>query len=100
MLNTIVKLYHYTSFEKFQSIWNTKALWFSYSKSTNDYFEREKSYVYDQGKFAEKENVWGKLSYEKIRSLVSAELEKYRQISFCMDYSKKIPGYASPMMWG
>ena len=93
-------LYHYTTLNNFYSIWESKTLRFSYSKNTNDYFEREKAFVYDQGKFAEKEKVWGYLSFETIRNLVSAELEKYRQISFCLDYSKKMPGYASPMMWG
>lgn len=93
-------LYHYTTLDNFFSIWESKTLWFSYSKNTNDYFEREKAFVYDQGKFAEKEPVWGYLSFETIRKLVSKELDRYRQISFCLDYSKKLPGYASPMMWG
>jgi len=93
-------LYHYTTLNNFYSIWESKTLRFSYSKNTNDYFEREKAFVYDQGKFAEKEMVWGYLSFKTIRNLVSAELEKYHQISFCLDYSKKMPGYASPMMWG
>lgn len=95
-----MKLYHYTTIANFCSIWKSKVLRFSYSKNTNDYFEREKSYIYSQGEFAKKEEVWGYMSYETIRNFVSTELEKYRQISFCMDYSKKIPGYASPMMWG
>lgn len=98
--NEYMTLYHYTTLDKFLSIWDSKALWFSYSKNTNDFFEREKAFVYDQGKFAEKENVWGYLSFKTIRNLVSVELEKYRQISFCLDFSKEIPGYASPMMWG
>ena len=93
-------LYHYTTLNNFYSIWESKTLRFSYSKNTNDYFEREKAFVYDQGKFAEKEMVWGYLSFKTIRNLVSAELGKYHQISFCLDYSKKMPGYASPMMWG
>lgn len=93
-------LYHYTTLNNFFSIWESKTLRFSYSKNTNDYYEREKAFVYDQGKFAEKKKVWGYLSFKTIRNLVSAELEKYRQISFCLDYSKKMPGYASPMMWG
>ena len=95
-----MKLYHYTTFASFCSIWESKTLSFSYSKNTNDYFEREKSFVYSQGEFAKKEKVWGYLSFETIRNLVTAELEKYSKISFCLDYSKKIPGYASPMMWG
>lgn len=93
-------LYHYTTLNNFFSIWESKTLRFSYSKNTNDYYEREKAFVYDQGKFAEKKKGWGYLSFKTIRNLVSAELEKYRQISFCLDYSKKMPGYASPMMWG
>ena len=93
-------LYHYTTLKNFYSIWESKTLRFSYSKNTNDFFEREKTYVYDQGKFAEKEKIWGYLTFDAIRNLVSAELEKYRQISFCLDYSKNMPGYTSPMMWG
>lgn len=93
-------LYHYTTLKNFYSIWESKTLRFSYSKNTNDFFEREKTYVYDQGKFAEKEKIWGYLTFDEIRNLVSAELEKYRQISFCLDYRMNMPGYASPMMWG
>ena len=95
-----MKLYHYTTLENFFSIWESKVLRFSYSKNTNDYFEREKAFVYDCGKFAENKNVWGYLSFGKIRKLVSKELDKYRQVSFCLNYSKGLPGYASPMMWG
>lgn len=95
-----MKLYHYTTLENFFSIWDSKTLLFSYSKNTNDFFEREKAYVYSQRKFKEKEKIWGYLSFETIRNLVSEELVNYRQISFCLDYSKKMPGYASPMMWG
>lgn len=93
-------LYHYTTLDNFFSIWESKALWFSFSKNTNDYFEREKAFVYSQGKFAEKEAIWGYLSFNTVSKLVSKELDKYRQISFCLDYSKELPGYASPMMWG
>ena len=57
-------LYHYTTLNNFYSIWESKTLRFSYSKNTNDYFEREKAFVYDQGKFAEKEMVWGYLSFK------------------------------------
>lgn len=39
-------LYHYTTLENFFPIWNSKTLRFSYSKNTNDYFEREKTYVF------------------------------------------------------
>lgn len=95
-----MKLYHYTTLQNFFLIWESKTLKFSYSKNTNDFFEREKAFVYDQGKFAEKEKVWGYLSFKTISNLVSEELDKYRQVSFCLDYSKKMPGYASPMMWG
>ena len=68
-----MRLYHYTTLQNFVSIWESKTLRFSYSKNTNDFFEREKAYVYDQGKFAEKEKVWGYLSFEMIRNLVSTE---------------------------
>jgi hypothetical protein len=95
-----MKLYHYTTFDNFASIWESKILRFSYSKNTNDFFEREKTYVYSQGEFAEKENVWGKIAFDKVMKDVANELDKYRQVSFCRDYGKNMPGYASPMMWG
>ena len=66
-------LYHYTTLDNFFSIWESKALWFSCSKNTNDYFEREKAFVYSQGKFAEKEPVWGYLSFETI---ISSKVER------------------------
>ena len=95
-----MKLYHYTTLDSFASIWESKTLRFSYSKNTNDFFEREKTYVYSQGEFAEKENVMGRISFNKVMKDVADELDKYRQVSFCRDYSKNMPGYASPMMWG
>lgn len=47
-----------------------------------------------------KEKVWGIIAFDKVMKDVANELDKYRQVSFCRDYGKNMPGYASPMMWG
>ena len=41
-----MKLYHYTTIDKFKSIWENNELWFSSShiQSNNDYFERIKGF--------------------------------------------------------
>lgn len=93
-------LYHYTTLENFFSIWKTKTLWFSYSKNTNDYFEREKTYVFCQDTFTYKGKPLDRSYFKGFRKGIIEELDRYRQVSFCIDYSKKVPGYASPMMWG
>jgi len=93
-------LYHYTTLENFFSIWKTKTLWFSYSKNTNDYFEREKTYVFCQDTFTYKGKPLDRSYFMGFRKGIIEELDRYRQVSFCIDYSKKVPGYASPMMWG
>ena len=93
-------LYHYTTLENFFSIWESKVLRFSYSKYTNDYFEREKTYVFCQDTFTYKGKPLDRTCFKGFREGRIEELDKYRQVSFCLDYSRKMPGYASPMMWG
>lgn len=93
-------LYHYTTLNNFFSIWGSKVLRFSYSKNTNDFFEREKTYVVGQDTFTYKGKTLDRNFYKGFRKAVGEELEKYRQVSFCLDYSRNLPGYASPMMWG
>ena len=93
-------LYHYTTLDNFFSIWESKTLWFSYSKDTNDYFEREKTYVFCQDTFTYKGKPLDRTYFKGFREGIIEELDRYRQVSFCLNYSRKIPGYASPMMWG
>lgn len=93
-------LYHYTTLDNFFSIWESKALWFSYSKNTNDFFEREKTYVVGQDTFIYKGKPLGRSFFKRFKKGVGVELDRYRQVSFSLDYSRNMPGYASPMMWG
>ena len=93
-------LYHYTTLNNFFSIWESKVLWFSCSKNTNDYFEREKNYVVGQDTFTYKGKTLDRTLFKGFRKGVGEELDRYSQVSFCLDYSRNMPGYASPMMWG
>ena len=93
-------LYHYTTLDNFFSIWESKVLRFSYSKNTNDYYEREKTYVFCQDTFTYKGKSLDRTYFKEFRQSIGEELDRYRQVSFCLDYSIKMPGYASPMMWG
>ena len=94
-----MKLYHFTTFTNFCSIWIQQKLKFSEWTNCNDVFEREKIYNLTQ---QSKEFNGKKFPVEIFRSFlqnVYKEVELYRQISFSLDY-KEIKGYASPMMWG
>lgn len=102
-----MKLYHYTSLESFWKIWITQELLFarSHVPSNNDYFERKKS-LYINSNECEKYMDEVILNSEKKRiPNVFYQLNRYRQISFTMDYSKDRYGFESlgclsPMMWG
>ena len=90
-----MKLYHYTSISSFELIWKYKTLKFSVSKTTNDFFERNKNLRLTPASFPPG------ITKEKLESFYKSifnELESYRQISFSID--KEIKGYANPMMWG
>ena len=94
-----MKLYHYTTFTNFCSIWIQQKLKFSGWTNCNDVYEREKMYNFT---LQSKEYKGKRFSDEVFRQFtqnVFKEVELYRQISFCLDY-KDINGYASPMMWG
>lgn len=94
-----MKLYHYTKFSNFCSIWIQQKLLFSEWMSCNDVYEREKIYNFTQ---QSKEYNGKKFSASVLDSFfhnVFKEVELYRQISFSLDY-REIQGYASPMMWG
>jgi len=94
-----MKLYHYTKFSNFCSIWIQQKLLFSEWMNCNDVYEREKIYNLTQ---QSKEYNGKKFGVGVLRQFVQnvfKEVELYRQISFCLDY-QEIKGYASPMMWG
>lgn len=94
-----MKLYHYTTYANFCSIWIQQKLKFSEWTSCNDVYERDKVYNLTQ---QSREHNGIKFSVEVFRQFkknVFEEVERYKQVSFCLDY-KDIKGYASPMMWG
>ena len=94
-----MKLYHYTTFTNFCSIWIQQKLLFSEWMNCNDVYEREKIYNFTQ---QSKEYNGKKFSAAVLDSFfqnVFKEVELYRQISFSLDY-REIQGYASPLMWG
>lgn len=94
-----MKLYHYTTFTNFCSIWIQQKLFFSEWMNCNDVYERAKIYNFTQ---QSKEYNGKRFSAAVLDSFfhnVFKEVELYRQISFSLDY-REIQGYASPMMWG
>lgn len=95
----MMKLYHYTTFQNFCSIWIQQKLKFSEWTNCNDVYERDKVYNLTQ---QSREYNGIKFSVEVFRQFkknVFEEVERYKQVSFCLDY-KDMRGYASPMMWG
>jgi hypothetical protein len=94
-----MKLYHYTTFANFCSIWIQQKLKFSEWTNCNDIYERGKTYKLTQQskEYNGKKYPTGVL--RKFYENVFEEVTRYKQISFCMDY-KDVEGYASPMMWG
>jgi hypothetical protein len=94
-----MRLYHYTTFANFCSIWIQQKLKFSEWTNCNDVYERDKVYNLTQ---QSKEHNGIKFSIEVFRQFkknVFEEVERYKQVSFCLDY-KDMKGFASPMMWG
>lgn len=94
-----MKLYHYTTFANFCSIWMQQKLKFSEWTNCNDVYERDKVYSLT---LQSKERNGKKFSVEVFRQFkqnVFKEVEQYKQVSFCLDY-KDMKGYASPLMWG
>ena len=93
-------LYHYTSLDSFLSIWKSKTLRFSYSKNTNDFFEREKVCRITTNSIVHNGQRLDEHLIRNFQLEIFDEIDKYKQISFSTDYPDGIPGYASPMMWG
>ena len=95
-----MKIYHYTSMANFALIWQSQRLKFSESKGTNDFFERHKIIEADGGTFTYNGE---KTELEVIQHNIDAifyKINKFKQISLCIDSSEALKGYASPMMWG
>lgn len=93
-------LYHYTSIESFRKIWESKSLLFSLSETTNDFFERFKTFVLTQDTFMCDGKPLDRSRFDNFDEKIRVELSKYRQVSFSYDYENGLNGYASPMMWG
>ena len=94
-----MKLYHYTTYANFCTIWIQQKLKFSEWTNCNDVYERDKVYNLTQ---QSREHNGIKFSIEVFRQFkknVFEEVERYKQVSFCLDY-KDMKGFASPMMWG
>lgn len=82
------KIYHTTSLNSFMLIWAKKRLKFAPLTGVNDMKEMTLS-----------------ISHENLQLLpmvyAMQEVRKsYKQISFTMDFSSSIKGYASPLIWG
>lgn len=94
-----MKLYHYTTFTNFCSIWIQQKLKFSEWTNCNDIYERDKIYQLSQHSSEYNGKKCPIEIFKRFKNNVFKEVELYRQISFCLD-SKDCTGYASPMMWG
>ncbi len=85
-----MKLYHYTTFNTFIKIWHTKTLLFQPFYNVNDHLERSKFIKIPD---------FSRQSSDKLQELYD-QLTKYRQISLVLDYSIRMKGFMSSMMWG
>ena len=94
-----MKLYHYTTFTNFCSIWIQQKLMFSEWTNCNDVYEREKTYKYTQMSLEYNGKRYPLGVLRQFSTKVFEEVERYHQLSFCLDY-EDIKGYASPSMWG
>lgn len=95
-----MKLYHYTTFTNFCSIWIQQKLKFSEWTNCNDVFERQKILNFTQSSREFNGKVSPPETFKKFVSDVFEEIQMYKQVSFTKDYRDGIEGYASPMMWG
>ena len=95
-----MKLYHYTTIDKFEKIWDSKTIRFAPAETTNDFFERFKTFVLTQGTFSYNGKQLDRNLFNHFDKKIWEELSKYRQVSFSYDYDDGLKGYASPMMWG
>lgn len=94
-----MKLYHYTTFTNFCSIWIQQKLKFSEWTNCNDIYEREKTYKFTKSSLEHNGKKYPPGVLKQFSKNVFEEVERYHQLSFCLDY-EGMKGYASPMMWG
>ena len=94
-----MKLYHYTTYANFCSIWIQQKLKFSEWTNCNDVYERDRVYNLTQQSREHNGIIFSVEVFRQFKKNVFEEVERYKQVSFCLDY-KDIKGYASPMMWG
>ena len=95
-----MKLYHYTTFTNFCSIWIQQKLKFSEWMNCNDVFEREKVFNFTQNSKIYNGKVCPREAFKEFYLNVFEEIKRYKQVSFSKDYRDGIEGFASPMMWG
>ena len=95
-----MKLYHYTTFTNFCSIWIQQKLKFSEWTNCNDVFEREKVFNFTQNSKIYNGKQCPPETFRKFYLNVFEEIKRYKQVSFSKDYCDGIEGFASPMMWG
>ena len=95
-----MKLYHYTTFTNFCSIWIQQKLKFSEWTNCNDIFERQKILNFTQSSKEFNGKVCPPNIFKMFVSDVFEEIQKFKQVSFTKDYRDGIEGFASPMMWG
>ena len=72
---------------------------FSEWTNCNDVYERDKVYNLTQQSREHNGIEFSVEVFRQFKKNVFEEVERYKQVSFCLDY-KDIKGYASPMMWG
>lgn len=87
-INRYKKLYHYTSFDSFVKIWLSKQLRYSLVTNVNDILEIDST-----ASVPHPNQMAVIYAYHDIR-------QKYKQISFTMDFDSYMKGSMSPMMWG
>ena len=95
-----MKLYHYTTFTNFCSIWIQQKLKFSEWANCNDVFEREKVFNFTKNSIIYNGKKCPPETFKKFYLNVLEEIKRYKQVSFSKDYRDGIEGFASPMMWG
>ena len=94
-----MKLYHYTTFTNFCSIWIQKKIMFSEWMKCNDVYERAKTLRISQSSTVYKNKTFTAEELNDFTKKVFKELKAYKQVSFCTDYDD-MKGCLSPMMWG
>ena len=100
-----MKIYHYTTVDKFCKIWVSKRILFADSQRTNDLYEQRKGLPSFNKLLSNKEYNSIIEAAKDFDKLFTQELSLYKQISFVMDYLDDndniiYEGWQSSMMWG